>query len=102
MISITHVLILAAGLFCMGLFGVMTSRNSLRVIICIELMLNAVNLNLVAFSSRASGQPEAALVFVILITVVAAAEVGLALALVIALSRSGDVGAIDSYAEMKG
>jgi len=51
-ISLTHYVVLSALLFSIGLFGVLTKRNAVAVLICIELMLNAVNINLVAFSLR--------------------------------------------------
>ena len=51
MITLNHYLVLSAALFCIGLFGVLTSRNAIRVVICVELILNAVNLNLAAFSA---------------------------------------------------
>lgn len=102
MITLTHYLALAAALFCIGLYGVLTSKSALRLIVCVELMLNAVNINLVAFSVYGAEQPASGQSFVIFLIVVAAAEVGLALALVVALSRTNDISAIDSLAELRG
>jgi NADH:ubiquinone oxidoreductase subunit K len=101
MITVGHYVVLGAALFCIGLYGALTSRSALRVILCVELMLNAVTLNLVAFSLMTAEQPLAGLSFVVLFMVVAAAEVGLALALVVALSRSGDISAIDTFATLR-
>ena len=78
-------LILAAAVFCIGLFGVITRRNAIGLLLGIELMLNAVNINLVAFS-RFSGSVSGMIftVFTICITV---AEAALGLAIVILLFR---------------
>ena len=78
-------LMLSAALFCIGLFGVMTRRNTIGILLGIELMLNAVNINLVAFA-RFNGDPTGMIftVFTICITV---AEVALGLALVILIFR---------------
>lgn len=102
MITLTHYLLLGAALFAIGLVGVMISRSALRVIVCVELMLNAVNINLAAFALHTSASPAAGMSFVIFLIVVAAAEVGLALALVVALSRTSDVSAIDGFSTMRG
>ncbi len=102
MITAAHYTVLASALFCIGLFGAMASRSALRVIIAVELMLNAVNLNLVAFALTTGTHPASGLAFVLLLVVIAAAEVGLALALIVALSRTSDIDAIDEYATLKG
>ena len=87
MIPLTWYLILAAALFCVGLFGVLARRNAVAILMGIELMLNAVNLNLLAFwrylhSDQVSGQ-----VFVIIVFAVAAAEAAVGLALIISIYR---------------
>lgn len=102
MITLNHYLVLAALLFCIGLFGVLTSRSALRVIVCVELLLNAVNLNLAAFSSHVAPKEAVGASFVIFLMVIAAAEVGLALALVLTLNRTSDISAIDSISELRG
>jgi NADH-quinone oxidoreductase subunit K len=88
---------LAVALFCIGVTGVLVRRNAIIVFMCIELMLNAVNLLLVAFSkmhaltAAATGQPSTASdaqVFVFFIMVVAAAEVSVGLAIIVMLYRS--------------
>ena len=85
MVGLQHYLILAAVIFSIGLFGVMTRRNTIGILLGIELMMNAVNINFVAFA-RYSGQMVGMLftVFTICITV---AEAALGLAIVILLFR---------------
>jgi len=78
--------LLAAVVFCIGLFGVLTRRNTIGILLGIELMLNAVNINLVAFS-RFHGQ-VAGMVFTLFAICITVAEVALGLALVILLFRS--------------
>lgn len=102
MITLDHYLVLAALLFCIGLFGVLTSRSALRVVICVELILNAVNLNLAAFSAYVAPKEAVGTSFVIFLMVVAAAEVGLALALILTLNRTSDISAIDSLRRLRG
>ncbi|MFL5792304.1 MAG: NADH-quinone oxidoreductase subunit NuoK [Actinomycetota bacterium] len=80
------VLVFAALLFSAGVYGVLARRNAVMVLMAIELMLNAVNLNLVAFSASlkdVSGQ-----IFALFVIAVAAAEVGIGLAIVILLFRN--------------
>lgn len=100
-ITLNHYLVLAAMLFCIGLFGVLTSKSALRVVVCVELILNAVNINLAAFSVFVAPREAVGASFVIFLMVIAAAEVGLALALIITLNRTSDIGAIDSISRMK-
>ena len=87
MIPLSWYLILAAALFCVGLFGVLARRNAVAILMGIELMLNAVNLNLLAlwrylYPGDVSGQ-----VFVIIVFAVAAAEAAVGLALIISIYR---------------
>lgn len=101
MLGLNHFLVLAAILFCIGLFGVLTSKNALRVVICVELILNAVNINLAAFSAYVAPKDKVGMNFVVFLVVLAAAEIGLGLALLITLNRSKDISSIDSISEMK-
>ncbi len=78
-------LVLAALLFVIGLFGVLTRRNAVGILLGIELMLNAVNINLVAFARFSAGL--AGLVFTLFTIAITVAEVGLGLAIVIAIFR---------------
>ena len=88
MIPLWMYLVVAAGLFCLGVYGVLSRRNAVAILMGVELMLNAVNINLVAFwryvnPSNVAGQAFAAFVFVI-----AAAEAAVGLAIIIAVYRS--------------
>jgi NADH-quinone oxidoreductase subunit K len=86
MVPTQHYLLLAAALFCMGMFGVLVRRNALVVFMCIELMLNAANLTFLAFArNRADHAGHVSAFFII---AVAAAEAAIGLAIVIAVFRS--------------
>jgi NAD(P)H-quinone oxidoreductase subunit 4L len=86
-IGLTHYLVLSAVLFCIGLYGALTRRNAVIILMCIELMLNAVNISLIAFSSYVVPQLLTGQVFAIFVIVVAAAEVAVGLAIVLAIFR---------------
>ena len=86
MIRLPLVLLFAALLFSAGVYGVLARRNAVMVLMAIELMLNAVNLNLVAFAARL--QDVTGQVFALFVIAVAAAEVGIGLAIVILLFRN--------------
>jgi NAD(P)H-quinone oxidoreductase subunit 4L len=93
-------LILAAALFCIGVYGVIARRNGVLVLMSIELILNAVNINLVAFSAMTnavSGQ-----VFALFVITVAAAEVGVGLAMILAIFRNYRTVDLDEVDLMKG
>ncbi|HKK00996.1 MAG TPA: NADH-quinone oxidoreductase subunit NuoK [Desulfuromonadales bacterium] len=86
MISVNHYLVLSAILFSIGTFGVLTRRNAIVIFMCIELMLNAVNLSFIAFSQylgNLDGQ-----IFVFFVMTVAAAEAAVGLALMITFFRN--------------
>ena len=85
MISTSQYLMLSGTLFCVGLIGVVVRRNMITVLMCIELMLNAVNINLVAFSHRLASLEGQ--VFTIFIITVAAGEAAVGLAIIIQLYR---------------
>jgi NADH-quinone oxidoreductase subunit K len=89
-VPLSWYLIVAAALFCIGLYGALSRRNAIAILMGVELMLNSVNVNLLAFwrhieaaNSTFSGQ-----VFAIIVITVAAAEAAVGLALVIAVYRS--------------
>jgi NADH:ubiquinone oxidoreductase subunit K len=93
-------LLLAAVLFCIGVYGVIARRNAVMVLMSIELVLNSVNLNLVAFAlmnGSIDGQ-----VFALFVIAIAAAEVGVGLALVLMIYRNRRSIALDELSEMKG
>ena len=99
-ITATHYVVLSLILLCLGLVGVMVRRNFITVLMSLELMFNAVNLNLIAFSYRLddlSGQ-----VLAIFVITVAAAEVAIGLGLIIALVRVRDTVALDEADVMRG
>ncbi|HEV2065070.1 MAG TPA: NADH-quinone oxidoreductase subunit NuoK [Thermoanaerobaculia bacterium] len=99
-ISINHYLVVSFLLFAIGLLGVLIRRNLLTVLMSIELMLNAVNLNLIAFSWRLSdltGQ-----IFSIFVIVVAAGEAAVGLALTISLFRQRKTLNVEDAHEMQG
>ena len=86
MVPISHYIILSAVLFSIGVIGVLTRRNAIVIFMSVELMLNAVNLSFVAFArhfGEATGQ-----MFVFFVMTVAAAEVAVGLAIIIALFRN--------------
>jgi NADH-quinone oxidoreductase subunit K len=87
MIPLSWYLILAAALFSVGLFGALARRNAVAILLGIELMLNAVNINLVAFWRYGDVTAMAGQVFAIIVFAVAAAEVSVGLALVISVYR---------------
>jgi NAD(P)H-quinone oxidoreductase subunit 4L len=86
-IGLTHYLVLASLLFCIGLYGALTKRNAVIILMCIELMLNAVNISLVAFSRYVVPLLLTGQVFAIFVMVVAAAEVAVGLAIILAIFR---------------
>jgi len=93
-------LLLGAALFCIGVYGVIARRNAVMVLMSIELILNAVNLNLVAFAmmtNAVDGQ-----VFALYVIAIAAAEVGVGLAMVLMIYRNRRSIALDELSEMKG
>lgn len=87
MIPLEHYLIFAALIFACGLYGLLVRRNIIGILLSIELMLNSVNINLLAFSKYTSLSPEAGQVFAVFVITIAAAAVAVGLALVLALYR---------------
>ena len=87
MVPLSWYLILSAGLFSIGLFGVLARRNAVAILLGVELMLNAVNINLAAFWRYSDVTQMAGQVFAIIVFAVAAAEVAVGLALVISVYR---------------
>ncbi len=87
-IGLEHYLALSAILFSIGLYGALTKRNAVVILMCIEIMLNAVNVAMVAFSRYITPTLLTGQVFAIFIMVVAAAEAAVGLAIIIAIYRS--------------
>jgi len=104
-----YYLILAAVLFTIGLFGVITRRNTIGVLMSLELMFNAANINLVAFNNHIVGLNQSAVVrdllagqmFAIFIVVVAAVEATIGLAIVLLLYRNWRSVDTDTFSAMK-
>jgi NADH:ubiquinone oxidoreductase subunit K len=93
-------LLLAAALFCIGVYGVLARKNGVMVLMSIELILNAVNINLVAFGTF--NNDIAGQVFATFVIAVAAAEVGVGLAIVLMIFRNRSSIDIDELDQMKG
>jgi NADH-quinone oxidoreductase subunit K len=91
---------LSAGLFALGLLGVIVRRNVLVMLMCMELMLNGVNVMLVTFAQQTGSTAGAVLVF--LVFVVAAAEIAIAIPIVLLLARRKRTLDIDAYVDLKG
>jgi NAD(P)H-quinone oxidoreductase subunit 4L len=95
------VLIIGAYLFCLGIYGLVTSRNMIRALMCLELMLNSVNINLIAFSNYCDPVEIKGQVFVIFIIAVAAAEAAIGLAIVLNIYRNRNSARIDQFDLLK-
>jgi len=101
MIPISWYLILAAALFSIGLFGVLARKNAVAILLGVELMLNAVNINLVTFWRYLQPEQVTGQVFAIIVFAVAAAEVAVGLALVISIYRNRNTVIADDLDMMK-
>ncbi len=97
---INQFLLLGAVLFCIGIYGVIARKNAVMVLMSIELILNAVNLNLLAFALR-NANPDGH-TFALYVIAIAAAEVGVGLGLVLLIFRNKRTIALDELSEMKG
>jgi NAD(P)H-quinone oxidoreductase subunit 4L len=99
-VDLNNFLILAAVIFCIGVYGVLARRNGVMVLMSIELILNAVNINLVAFGAfhgNIAGE-----VFALFVIAIAAAEVGVGLAIVLLLFRNEKTIDLSSVDSMRG
>lgn len=99
MVSVHQYLVLSAILFSIGTFGVLTRKNAIVIFMCIELMLNSVNLSFIALSHHLGNMDGQ--VFVFFIMTVAAAEAAVGLALMIAFYRNRDSIAVDDFNLLK-
>jgi len=86
--QLQYFLLLAAALFCIGIYGLVTSRNAIRVLMSIELLLNSVNLNLMAFSNYLDPQEIRGQVFAVFVITIAAAEAAVGLDIVLSIYRN--------------
>ncbi len=101
MVPLENYLVLSAVLFSLGVYGVLARRSAVLVLMSVELMLNAVSLNFIAFGAYLDPQQITGIIFAVFIITVAAAEVGLALAIVIRLFRNRSTSNVDEAAIMK-
>lgn len=99
--QLQYFLLLAAALFCIGVYGLVNSRNAVRVLMSIELMLNAVNLNLMAFSNYLDSQTIKGQIFTIFVIAIAAAEAAVGLAIVLAIYRNRDTVDMEQFNLLK-
>lgn len=101
-VGLPHLLTLAALLFGLGMYGALSRKNAVHVLMSLELMANAVNINLVALSRSVTPQTMDGQFFAVFSMVVSAAEIGLGLALVLALYRRTRSVELDSVQELRG
>jgi NADH-quinone oxidoreductase subunit K len=99
MITTTHYMVLSASLFTLGVVGVLTRRNIIIVFMSIELMLNAVNINLIAFSHQL--QNAVGQVFAVFVIVVAAAEAAVGLGIILSFYRNKETVNIDEMSLLR-
>ncbi len=100
-VPLSAYLTLALVLFCIGLYGALTKRNTIIVLISIELMLNAANINLVAFSKFGLAPSITGQVFVVFVIAVAAAEVAVGIAILLSLYRNRRTVNVDEMDQLK-
>ena len=96
-VGLEHFLILSAVLFCIGLVGVFSKKNAVIILMCIEIMLNAVNIALVAFSRWVTPEFLTGQVFAIFVMAVAAAEVAVGIAIIITIYKNRDTINVDKF-----
>lgn len=102
MVPLTWYLVLAAALFCIGVFGVLARKNAVAVLMGVELMLNAVNINLLAFWRFTAFSQLVGQAFAVFVITVAAAEAAVGVALFIAIYRLRNTVNIEELDDMKG
>ena len=101
MIPLEHFLVVSAVLFSLGVYGVLVRRNAVLILMSVELMLNAASINMVAFAAYTSPERFIGIIFAIFIIIVAAAEVGLALGIILRLFRNRRTANVDEVAQLK-
>lgn len=100
-IPLEHFLVLSAILFSLGVYGVLTRRNAVLILMSVELMLNAASINMVAFAAYTSPAAFTGIIFAIFIITIAAAEVGLALAIVLRIFRNKGTANVDEVDQLR-
>ena len=101
MIPINNFLVLSSILFSLGIYGVLARRNAVLILMSVELMLQAVSINFIAFAVYLSPQAFTGLIFAVFVITIAAAEVGLALAIILRLYRNKSTANVDEAYMMK-
>jgi len=101
-IGLSHYLIFALLLFLVGAFGVIISKNIIKLLICLELMLTAVNINFIAFSAYIDSVKVNGFVFAIFYTAIGAVEIAVALVIFYLMYREKKSINIENYRELKG
>jgi NADH:ubiquinone oxidoreductase subunit K len=100
-IPLEHFLVLSGLLFSIGVYGVLTRRNAVLIIMSVELMLNAAAVNMVAFAAYTSPERFIGIIFAVFIITIAAAEAGLALAIVLRVFRNRHTANVDEVDQLK-
>jgi NADH:ubiquinone oxidoreductase subunit K len=101
MIPMQHFLVLSSILFSLGVYGVLARRNAVLILMSVELMLQAVSINFIAFAVYLSPEAFVGLIFAVFVIVVAAAEVGLLLAIVLRIFRNRATANVDEVDLMR-
>jgi NAD(P)H-quinone oxidoreductase subunit 4L len=101
MLQLQYFLLLGAALFCIGIYGLVTSRNAVRVLMSIELLLNAVNLNLMGFSNFLDSAEIKGQIFTVFVITVAAAEAAVGLAIILTIYRNRDTVDMEQFNLLK-
>lgn len=101
-VGLSAYLLLAAALFSLGLYGAVSKRGAVQVLMSLELMAIAVNINLLAFSRYVTPTDMTGQFFTAFVMIVSAAEIGLGLALVVAIFRAARSSELDELSELKG
>ena len=100
-VGLEHYLVLSAVIFSIGLYGVLAKRNAVVILMCIEIMLNAVNIAFVAFSRYVTPLLLTGQIFAIFVIVVAAAEAAVGIAIIITIYRNRESVNVDKFDLMK-
>ncbi len=101
MIPINNFLVLSAILFSLGMYGVLARRSAVMILMSVELMLQAVSINFITFAVYLSPEAFTGIIFAVFVITIAAAEVGLALAIVLRLYRNRATANVDEADTMK-
>ena len=100
-IPLEHFLVLSGILFSLGVYGVLARRNAVLILMSVELMLNAVSINMVAFAVYTAPSSFVGIIFAVFIITVAAAEVGLALGIILRIYRNRATANVDEVDQLK-